>query len=105
MINIYDIIKNCSLSNTNTKIKTTVQNILKKEKIDKKLFEYNKRPQMGHFSLLPKIYQKLFNVPGTPVNSKKSAATKNILTYLDYHLKSLVPSIPHILRDNPDLLY
>ena len=105
MINIYDIIKNCSLSNTNTKIKTTVQNILKKEKIDEKLFEYNKRPQMGHFSLLPKIYKKLFNVPGRPINSKKSTATKNILTYLDYHLKSLVPSIPHILRGNPDLLY
>lgn len=105
MINIHDIIKNYPLSNTNTKIKTTVQNIFKKEKIDKKLFAYNKHPQMGHFSLLPKIYQKLFNVPGTPVNSKKSAATKNILTYLDYHLKSLVPSIPHILRDNPDLLY
>ena len=55
MVNIHDIIKNCPLSNTNTKIKTTVQNILKKEKIDEKLFEYNKRPQMGHFSFLPKI--------------------------------------------------
>ena len=105
MINIHDIIKYCSLSNTNTKIKTTTQNILKKEKIDKKLFEYNKRSQMGHFSLLPKIYKKLFNVPGRPVNSKKGTATKNILTYLHYHLKSLVPSIPHILRGNPDLLY
>ena len=39
------------------------------------------------------------NVPGRPVISSYGTSTENISSYLDYHLKSLIPNVPHILED------
>ena len=39
------------------------------------------------------------NVPGRPVISNYGTSTENISSYLDYHLKSLIPNVPHILED------
>ena len=43
-------------------------------------------------------------MPGRPVISNNNTATENISAYLDHHLKSLVPNIPHILEDTRDFL-
>ena len=56
------------------------------------------------FYLLPKICKRLFNVPSRTVISSNSTETENISAYLDYHLKPLVFSIPHILIDTRGFL-
>ena len=104
--NIYEVFKIDPLSSTNAKInKITFQNMLRKKEVHKKLFEYFylQRPQVERFYLLPRICNRIFNVPGRQVISKYSTSTETS-AYLDYHLKSLVPSIPHIIMDNQDFL-
>ena len=44
------------------------------------------------------------NLPGWPVISNNGTNTKNISSYLDYHLKSLIPNVPHILEDTRDFV-
>ena len=44
------------------------------------------------------------NVPGRPVISNKGTSTENRSSYLDYHLKSLIPHVPHILEDTRDFI-
>ena len=104
--NVYKEIKSDPLTDTNKKIKTVLTNMLKKKEIDKKLYDYLfiKRPQLGKFYLLPKIHKRLNSVPGRPVISNNNTATENISAYLDFHLKSLIPKIPHILEDTRDFL-
>ena len=63
-----------------------------------------KRPQLGHFYLLPKIHKGKTNVSGRPVISNNQTATENISSFLDFHLKNIVPTIPHILEDTKDFL-
>ena len=62
-----------------------------------------KRPQLGHFYLLPKIHKGKTNVSGRPVISNNQTATENISSFLDSHLKDIVPTIPHILEDTKDI--
>ena len=59
---------------------------------------------LERFYLLPKIHKILVNVPGRPAISNNNRATENVSAYLDQHLKSLVPNIPHILEDIRDFL-
>ena len=79
--------------------------MLRKKEIDKKLFNYLlvKNPQLGRFYLLPKIHKRMTNVPGRPVISNNGTSTENI-SYLDYHLKSLIRNVPHILEDTKDFV-
>ena len=63
-----------------------------------------KNPQLGRFYLLPKIHKRMTNVPGHPVTSNNGTRTENISSYLDYHLKSLIPNVPHILEDTRDFV-
>ena len=44
------------------------------------------------------------NVPGRPVISNNGNSTENISLHLDYHLKSLIPNVPHILEDTRDFV-
>ena len=44
------------------------------------------------------------NVPGRPVIFNNGTSTENISSYLDYHLKSLIPNVPHILEDTRDFV-
>ena len=71
-----------------------------------KVMEYLlvKRPQLGCFYLLPKIHKRKSNVPGQTVILNNQAATENISSLLDFHLKNIVPTIPHILEDTKDFL-
>ena len=43
-------------------------------------------------------------MPGRPVISDNSTATKNISSFLDFHLKTIIPTIPNILEDTRDFL-
>ena len=80
--------------------------MVRKKEIETKVMEnlLVKRPQLGRFYLLPKIHKHKTNVPGRPVISNNQTATENISSFLDFHLKNIVPTIPHILEDTKDFL-
>ena len=63
---------------------------------------YIKRPQLAQFYLLPKIHKRTPSVPGRRVISNNTIATENLLAFLDFHLKQLVPKIPPILESTRD---
>ena len=63
-----------------------------------------KRPQLGRFYLLPKIHKRTLNVPGRPVISNNGTATENISAFLVYRLKTIVPTVLHILEDSQNFL-
>ena len=44
------------------------------------------------------------NIPGRTVIFNNGTGTENRSSYLDYHLKSLIPHIPHILEDTRDFV-
>ena len=56
------------------------------------------------YYLLPRIHKRTSNVPGRPVISNNETATENISAFLDFHLKNIVSTIPHILEDTRDSL-
>ena len=64
-----------------------------------------KKPHLGRFYLLPKIHKRTMNVPGRPVVSNNGTATERISSFLDFHLKNIIPTIPHILEGTRDFLY
>ena len=75
------------------------------KEINNKVRDYlMKKPQLGRFYLLPKIHKRTPNVPGRPVISNNGRATENISTFLDFHLKNIVSTIPHTLEDTRDFL-
>ena len=80
--------------------------MIRKKEIDEKLADYLyiKRPQLGRFYLFSKIHKRTTSLPGRPVISNNSTATENISAFLDFHLKSLVTKVPHILEDTSDFL-
>ena len=80
--------------------------MVRKKEIETKVMEnlLVKRPQLGRFYLLPKIHKRKTNVPGRSVISNNQTATENISSFLDFHLKNIVPTIPHILEDTKDFL-
>ena len=77
-----------------------MKQIIRKKETETKLMEYLlvKRPQLGRFYLLPKIHKlkKMF---------QDQTATKNISSFLHFHLKNIVPTTPHILEDTKDFTY
>ena len=103
---VYEEVKRDPLQNVTQKIRNTLLDMLRKKEIDKKLFNYLsvKNPQLGRFYLLPKIHKRVTNIPGRPVISNNGTSTENISSYLDYHLKSLIPNVPHILEDTRDFV-
>ena len=46
-------------------------------------------PKFARFYLLPKLHERLHNVPGRPVISNCDFYTENISLFLDYHLQPL----------------
>ena len=77
------------------------------KEIDQRIMNYLtvKKPQLGRFYLLPKIHKRTINVAGRPVISNNGTATERISSFLDFHLKNIIPTIPHILEDTRDFLY
>ena len=78
--------------------------MVRKKEIETKVMEYLivKRPQLGCSYLLPKIHKGKTSAPGRLVTSNNQTATENISSFLDFHLKNIVPTIPHILEDTKD---
>lgn len=56
----------------------------------------------GTFYLLLKTHKHLNNVLGRPVISNNGTLTGRIPVYLNYHFKSIVPTVPHILEATRD---
>ena len=94
------------LRKVNTEIKSVLKDMLNRKEIDKNIMDYLliKRPQLGRLYLLPKIHKRTSNVPGQTVISNDGTATKNVSVFLDFHLKTIVPSVPHNLEDTRDFL-
>ena len=63
----------------------------------------NSTAKAGRFYLLPKLHKK--GCPGRPVISGCNTPTENISEFVDYHLKSLVASIPSFVKDTNDFLH
>ena len=65
-----------------------------------------KKPQLGRFYVLPKIHKRRSNVPDRPAISSNgpATATENISSFLHFHLKAIISTIPHILGDTRDFL-
>ena len=103
---VYEEMKRDPLEDVTQKIRNTLLDMLRKKKIDKKLFNYLlvKNAQLGSFYLLPKIHKRMTNIPDRTVISSNGTSSENISSYLDYHLKSLIPSVPHILEDKRDFV-
>ena len=53
----------------------------------------NKRPKFGKFYLLPKIYKRLYDAPGKLVISNCGFYTKNISSFVDFHLQSIAQKV------------
>ena len=65
---------------------------------------FNKDPKFARFYLLPKIHQRLHNVPVGPVISNCGYYTENISSFLDYHLQPLAKKIGSCIKDTNDFL-
>ena len=87
-------------------IKSVLRDMFNRKEINNKVRDYllKKKPRMGRFYLLPKIHKRTSNVPGCPVISNNGTATESISAFLDFHLKNIVSTIPHILEDTRNFL-
>ena len=101
---VYEEVERDLLQDVMQKIRNTILDMLRKKEIDKKLINYLlvRNPQLGRFYRLPKIHKRMTNVPDRPVISNNGTSTENRSSYLDYHLKSLIPHVLHILGDTRD---
>ena len=52
-----------------------------------------KDPKFAWFCLLPKIHNRLHDVPGRPIISNGGFYTENISSFLDYHLQPLAQKV------------
>ena len=96
-----------TLQKVNSEIKSVLRDMFNLKEIDQKIMNYLtvKKPQLGRFYLLPKIHKRTINVPGRPVISNNGTATERISSFLDFNLKNIIPTIPHISEDTQDFLY
>ena len=94
------------LQKVNKEIKDILRDMLNHKEINKNLMDclIMKKLQLGKFNLLPKINKRRSNVPGRLVISSNGTATENISSFLDFHLTTINPTIPHILEDTRDFL-
>ena len=77
------------------------------KEMDQKIMNYLtvKKSQLGRFYLLPKIHKPTMNVHGSLVISNNGTATERVSSFLDFHLKNIIPTIPHILEVTGDFSY
>ena len=90
-----------TLQKVNSEIKSVLRDMFNLKEIDQKVMNYPtvKKPQLGRFYLLSKAHKRTMNVPGRPVISNNGTATERILSFLDFHLKNIILTIPHVLED------
>ena len=63
-----------------------------------------KDPKFARFYLLPKIHKRLHDVPGRPVISNCGFYTKNISSFLDFHLQPLGQKVKSFIKDTNHFL-
>ena len=66
--------------------------------------DFKKATNLGKLYLLPKIYKRLFEVPGRPVISKCGTPTEKVSGFLDSELKSLMQEGWLYLKDSGDFI-
>ena len=105
--NVYCKSNSSTLQKVNSEIKSVLRDIFNLKELDQKIINYLtvKKLQLGRFYLLPKIHKQTMNVPGRRLISNNGTATERISSFLDFHLKNIIPAIPHILDDTRDFLY
>ena len=105
--NVYCKSNSNTLQKVNSEIKSVLRDMFNLKEIDQKIMNYLtvKKPQIGRFYLPHKIHKRTMNVPGRPVISNNGTATERISSFLDFHLKNIIPTIPHILEHTRDFLY
>ena len=103
---VYQKCKGDPLKKVNNEVKSVLRDMFNRKKINNKVWVYliMKKPELGRFYLLPKIHKRALNVPGRPVISNNGTATENKSAFLDFHLKNIVSTTPHILEDTRDFL-
>ena len=67
-------------------------------------YEYKKACNLGKLYLLPKIYKRLFNVPGRPVISNCGRPTEKFSEFLDHHRKPVMQKGLSYIRDSQHFL-
>ena len=105
--NVYCKSNSNTLQKVNSDIKSVLRDMFNLQEVDQKIMNYLtvKKPQLSRFYLLPKIYKRTMNVPGRPITSSNGTATERISSFSDFHLKNIIPTIPHILENIRDFLY
>ena len=63
-----------------------------------------KDPKFARFHLLPKIHERLHNVPGRPVISINGYYNENISSFLDHHLQLLAQVVKSYIKDTNEFL-
>ena len=103
---VYQKCKGDPLKKVNNEVKSVLRDMFNRKKINNKVWVYliMKKPELGRFYLLPKTHKRALNVPGRPVISNNGTATENKSAFLDFHLKNIVSTTPHILEDTRDFL-
>ena len=84
----------------NKSIKSCITEIKKRRDVSLETQEYFmiNNPRPGCFYMLPKIYKRLFKVPGRPVVSNTKYHIENISSFLDYHLEPLAQKVKSYVR-------
>ena len=100
--NVYCESNSSTLQKVNSEIKSVLRDIFNLKETDQKIMNYLtvKKLQLGRFYLLPKIHKQTMNVPGRRLISNNGTAS-----FLDFHLKNIIPGIPHILDDTRGSFY
>jgi len=68
----------------------------------RKQYQLHRDPKPGRFYILPKIHK--VNNPGWPIVSSNNHPTERISQFVDFHLKSLVCTMPSYVKDSTDFL-
>ena len=63
-----------------------------------------KDAKFARFCLLPKIHERLYNVPGRPVISNCGYYIENISSFLDFHLQPIAINFKSNIKDTNDFL-
>ena len=84
----------------------TLEKIRKRGDISGNISDYFnvENPKFGRFYLLPKIYKRMYGIPGRPVISNCGIYTENISAFLDHQLKSVAMEVKSYIKDTNDFL-
>ena len=87
-------------------IHEAIEKISKRDDLNADTIKYFmvKDPKFARFYLLPKRHKRLHDVPGRPVISNCGYYTKNISSFLDFHLQSLAREVKSYIKDTNDFL-